>query len=423
MVRDVRIVDDLSVDPDRSLVPAPRLVAGVATLAAVVLVTGVVVSARGVDAADQATTVSAGALVVTASGRHVAKDGETVPRGAEVRTADGATLVTGGREVALAPGTAVTVLDGVRQRVTEGSVLVTTPVDGPRLTLSSPAATLRVPGRRAAVRLDLGSQLRATSYEGTAVLSVPGRKVTRTVGRLHALQVAQGSAPGAAAPLHLRDGDPWERSVLPAVVANDLDLQGLVRDFARPGSPVAATLPAAERPVDSRDADVVTAERTLAYALASGRTDATYREALALRQAGGSWGVVAALVEAESSNVARYVNALSGPDTSTVLADPALDAAAVLPGLDAPGVPPGPSAAPPAARPTPTTGPGPRPRPTPAPSAPPAVVPVPEPVATLLAPVLDLLPVEVPLLPRPSTPRPQVPVVGPLVDRVVTPPR
>lgn len=425
MVRDVRSGQTPPVTTTDPAVAAPsRVVAGVATVGALVLLVGVALSARGAATADLPTVLRsapAGTVLVLPDGERPAREGERVPAGATVRSGlRGAELGTGDREVRLAPGTQVQVLDGARQRLVGGELLVDA-AGAPGLLVTGTGGARVAVRTGAVVRLDdAGSLLRVATYAGTADVGVTGRRARTEVDRLREVEVTGGLLPGRPAPLRLTPGDAWESAELPMVVSDDAVLRGLAASFTDQPGAVVASLPATERTGDA----ALAAERTLAYGLAhrdGAFRPALFREVRALRADGGSWGVVVALADASLTDLDGYISSTVPGDPGVVLAAGGGDVAAAedllgpLTGL--PSGPDGEDPAPPA--PSPTAPP--RPGSSPGPSGPPASpLPLPSPagpvVDDVLDALLDLLPSPRPTVqPAPDAPAP-VSSAAPLVS-------
>lgn len=395
-------------------VRASRAVAAVAVACAGVLLAGVAVSARGPAPEDVPTTLVEAAagttLEVPGSAPRVVGEGTRVPDGAIVRTpADGdAVLATGDREVHLAGATHLRVLDGTRQALDAGSVLVDAD-DGPRVRVAAGGADVRVPDQ-AVVRLDRGAVLRVASYGGTAVLRADGRTKRASVPALHQVQVPYGALPGRVTPLALTPADRWEQEQVPEVVETDAALSGLVLDLD--GTPLGARavsfVPATFRSVlTDTDSPLGTGARTMTFAIAqaSGDPAGTYRQVLDGRELGGSWGVLSELVEAEPADVLGFFDealpdafdAVARDQAEAAAAERAAEDAAVLAGLLSPALPADVGGPQPTRSPRPSSGPSPRPVPSPLPEDPedvPGELPdeVEEPAEQTLREVIAMIP-------------------------------
>ncbi len=175
---------------------------------------------------------------------------------------------------------------------------------------------------------------------------------------------------------------------------------------------------AARRPPES---PVARAEQALAFALAHRGErfdDRLFQRLLRDRGDGGSWGVVAALNDVPASAVDAYALSLApAPDAAPAQAagEPAApDVLGPLVGLPPVAVPGGgPSAAP-----SPRSSPRPSPRPSASPApGPGGTDPLPPVVRDVVDAVLDVLPVEPPLLGRPAAPAStSTPTRAPLLD-------
>ena len=323
----------------RDPVPPAVLAAGLSTLLAAVTV--LVVQAD--PARAQTVVVSARDAVLVPPGgvARPARAGTAVPRGATVQTAAGgaADLRTAGRDVLVGGGTAVAVLDGVRQRLDAGQVFVDVR-RGPALVLAAVSATVRLAAGSLA-RVEQGTLLRVGLFRGRAAVTPLGRRLTTALTALHQVQVADGVLPGPATALALRD-DGWEQQLARSLVAADLQLTDLAAGLAgSSGSRVLAAAPAAFRwdgPASDRmlGAGEGALQVVLAEAAHSAGSPSDHRDLVRRSRAeGGSWAVVAALVAAP-------LGAVSG------LLDGALAPGTVL--VRGPSSPPGPAGAGPAVR-------------------------------------------------------------------------
>jgi hypothetical protein len=260
---------------------------------------------------DEPVTLDAvrGAVVVSGGTERAAADGAKLGKGDRVRTgATGtATLVVRGRRVVLGGGTDVTVPDGATVDLTTGALLVDRR-HGPGLTLHAGDTTIDDVGE-GALRVE------RTFSVSVAGLSAGARLRTATGSRLSLPALYQARAagralPGAGAPLQLRH-DAWERSVIPKLLTDDDRLNDIAEGLDGPDAPV---VPAAFRPGNGvRSSDVLLAE-----AIGRAAGDDAARRARALRDQGGSWGVVAALVETSPLDVGSALSdVLKGASAST----------------------------------------------------------------------------------------------------------
>lgn len=307
------------------------------------------------------------AVVVSGGSEHAAVEGARLGKGDTVRTgsAGAATLVVRGRKVRLGAATTVKVPDGATLSLAHGSLLVDRR-HGPGLTVIATDTTVDDFGS-GAVRIE------RTFVTLVAGLSAGARVRTATGPRLGLPELFQATVSGralprTAAPLHLRDDD-WERSVISDVVDDDIRLNDLARGVAN-------------------------GEALLAKAIgrAAGNDDATRAamtaRAQGLRDAGGSWGVVARLVK---------TNAV---DTATALADelhvgvPTAGPSSPVPGSSGGPSQPGPT-------PTPGGSGGPTSRPTPSRTPPPTTEPTsgsPSASPDIVQTIQSALPTHVPFL-------------------------
>lgn len=394
------------------------LLPAVAVALAVVLLAALATAALRSSTASAATVLHRGdgVTAVLAGGERVALSaGDEVPRGATVTAGrSGAVLRTRDRDTWLSAGAAVRVVDGARQELRAGFVMVDAR-QGPALDVDTPAAAVRTPAGTVS-RVESGALLRVGTYTGDPVtVRAAGRRAEEQVRRAYQVQVPDGGLPGAPTPLALTPGDRYERALAADLVMADEALTVLAGrlDTGRPAQVVTAALTAevAEPP----GAAPAGSERALAYLLAralDGDVAADYAEVAALRAAGGSWGVVAAIVGAEVDRVAALLDALLAP-AEAVLAGDEIDLDQVVGAITGtPSTPSSPSSAEPAGTgrtpPDPQAGPGPADDPAGPddPEEPPSLT---EPVDAVVDTVLGLLP-DSPL----SGPAPTSPTVPPL---------
>jgi hypothetical protein len=359
-------------------------VSSIAVLAAGAMLAGLGLSACGPDTAHASTVLRAAraATVVLAGGAtRTATEGMKVPKGATVRTDPGgsATLVAAGRTVLLGSQTAVTVVDGAREQLRSGLVLIDAR-RSPGLSLDAGAATIGTPHGGLA-RVERGVLLRAASYHSTLTVRATGRKASTHVPDLYQVQVPDGGLPGARTPLAL-SRDSWERRYALDLLTADTDLTKL-SDGLRDPSSSAAVLHAAPASLVDAPAGVSRNDTALAFLVAASSKSADVGRVLGWRAEGGSWGVVAALARANISAVSAALDALLNP-TST-------------PTLALGGTPAGPTtstggAVVPTAAPSPTAGRTAQPKPTskPKPSS------SPDPVNDVVTTVESLLPSPLP---------------------------
>lgn len=282
---------------------------------------GVALSAGG-DVADLPVRLSSlrAVTVVSADGSvRSVDDGDTLRRGDTVRTGpDGSAVMTvERRRVVLAEESEVVVPDGASLDVRRGSVLLDRR-RGPGLTVVAGDVRLdRIdPG---AVRVDRSYVVQVSVYAGrTRVRTSTGRQLTLT--SLRTVGVAGRTLPTAGRPLSLSTPPhPWERDVLPGVVAADAALTRLaagridatLKTAARARSYVAAFADV----LSDVTADAPASEAVLPVAIGrAARDDRAERARVAsardLRADGGSWGVVAAIADARSGDVASRLEAL-----------------------------------------------------------------------------------------------------------------
>jgi hypothetical protein len=372
-----------------------RSVALVAAGAATALLASLLVAALRPGTAEAATTLAEAtrAVVVLPDGAtRSAEVGAEVPRGATVRTdgAGAAVLRTRDRDVLLGASTAVTVLDGARQRLDRGLVMVDA-LDAPGLRLEAGAADVTVPGD-GLTRVERGpAALRVAVLDGDAGVRSTGRAGSREVPRLFQTQVPYGGLPGDTTPLVLTPGDAWEERYALDLVSDDRALRALATGLETSTADREAVLEVVPASVvEGQDGTGAPAgERLLSYLLAasarSGGDDpaARYATVRGYRAEGGSWGVVAALVDSGAEGVSAALDDALGTEAVALPGSPAtFDPSLVLGGSPSPST-------------GATRGPSPRPtRPgssaTPSPSAPPTQDP--DLVDELVDTVLSILP-------------------------------
>lgn len=383
---------------------------------ALVLLAGVVAAALRPGTASASTVLHRGDGVVVELADGSTEPlavGEQVTRGATVRAGrDGAVLRTRGRDTWLGGGTAVTVVDGARQELREGFVMVDAR-RGPGLSVSTPAAEVSTPSGTVS-RIERGELLRVGAYSGEPLqVRAAGRRATTDVARAYQVQVPEGGLPGRTTPLVLTPGDAYERALATALVAADEALRAVAERLDADGRPGTIVQQAVFSDVPSAPAlapGAPRSEQALAYLLARAADDRDLRDRYArvreLRADGGSWGVVALLVDAEVAEVAGLLDVLLAPGSEAVLVAEEVDVTALL------GVPgsapeaPSPAAAAPSggtggaltpSDPGPGEGPGTGPGPGPGPGdgeEPGVIETVESTVDTVVDTVLDLLPAQ-----------------------------
>lgn len=340
--------------------------------------------------ADEAVklTDARNAYVVSGGAERPASSGATLGKGDRVgtRTGGSVTLVVRDRRVVLGGSTEVVVPDGANIDLTRGALLV----DRRR----GPDLSLRV-GDTTVDRLGTGALRVERSFSVLVTGLSAGARIRTTTGAELALKplyqaAVAGRAPRAALPMQLRH-DAWERDVVADLLAEDDLLNGLAADLDGPSAPI---IPAAYRPgAGARVSDQVLAD-AIGRAAAKdtpARVSATSR-ARALRSEGGSWGVVARLLEVAVADVGTALSdVLAGvPATSPDPGTPGSTPGVVAGGSPQPGVSPSPSPT----RGGPTRTPGPTPTtkpPTTSPTSPTGSPGVLDPVISVLStPPVDI---------------------------------
>lgn len=329
--------DDLRMPDVTDTAPAPRrrrAVAVAAAAGALVLLGSIGLTLLEDDVADAATVLRdvRNAEVILADGSTVAAiDGEEVPHGATVRTgtAGGVSLQTQGRVVLLGAASAVRVVNGAQQDLRRGLVLVDAGLggDAPGMLVGGGgggSSDVTV-ARGAVARVERGPvALRVGVYEGAVDVSPQDRPARTTVAELFQVQVPYGTLPGAVTPLVLT-GDAFEQRVALALLQEDRDLRSLATglDGAGPAAEAVSTAVQRSVPVTLSLGGALAptggprSEQLLAYLLASvdGTADRDavverFRTVRTYRTAGGSWGVVAALVRSGTAEATQVLETL-----------------------------------------------------------------------------------------------------------------
>lgn len=358
----------------------------------------------GCSAPGSTTTVlrePRGVTVTTSTGApRTAADGLRLRTGdlVAVSAAGAATLATGGRQVLLGAGGAVRVVDAQTMDLRRGDVLVDRR-RGPSMRLRLDELEVSDVGT-GVVRVDRDFSTRVAAYSGGATVTTgTGRQLRVTA--LHEV-AASAALLGAEAPLRLT-GDAWDRRADAGLVRDDaaITAQATAVDGAfsagQLGGPavVQAARFATGTATSMCGLPVAAGASRQVLSLAIARADhpetavaARCRSAAALHDAGGSWGVVARLLDASTTAVLSAVDALLTLPAAPEGSGPSV--ASATPGTTS--VPAGTLAAP-------TSGPvvrsgtaptapvatgAPRPRPTSSASAPPGVLDV---VGRLLPPL------------------------------------
>lgn len=356
-----------------------RWASGIAVLAACGLLGAIGLAACGPNAASADTVLSQapGAVLAGADGHsRPAHDGMVVPHGTTVLSGpSGAILTTLGRQTLIGGMSAVTVLDGAREALVRGQVLVNAQ-GAPGLSLEAGAATVDA-ARGSLVRVERAALLRVGQFRGSASVRAAGRRASTDLSALYQVQVPFGALPGVPTPLVLAD-DQWEQRFARDLVESDVALTALARGLDAPGpdgATVAGLVPVSFSDSSPLQAGAPRSELALGFALAAvghvgGATAADrYRAVRGYRDAGGSWGVVAALVAARTDNVSGVLDRLLAAPASTVAlaggpgqVSPAELGRLLGGGSRQPGPPPPPN-------PQPSGGPSASPRPQPSPAA------------------------------------------------------
>jgi hypothetical protein len=426
-----------------------RWVATVSVVLAGVLLSAVGFAALRSDTAAADTVLARGSdavLELPDGTTRAAVPGETVPNGATVRAGrTGARLDTRDREVHLGGASAVTVVDGVRQVLRSGFVLVDAS-DAPGVEVRTDSAAVTAVDD-SLVRVDAGALLRVGVLRGgPAEVRPVSRRSTTEVPTYFQVQVPHGGLPGVTTPFVLTPGDRYEALLARELVTADADLTALASRLDAEGRVGPVVLAALRTEVPAEPTVVRGApasEAALGYLIAEAAAvdeplGDRYAEVRELRTSGGSWGVVAAIVRAPVERVGAALNALLAPGTVPVVASQPLDIAAALglgvDGGDGGDSGPGDAAgAGRSAQPAPPSGGASgggsgsgsdgRPAPAPSPTRPPSAT---DPITSVVDEVVDTVREIVSPSPSPSSPRPVTeqltePVNGPVTGAVPSP--
>ena len=280
-----------------------------------------------VAAASTVVSLATAAQIQLPSGvLQVAHAGDAVPRGARLRTGtDGqATLVTLGRVTYVGAASVLKVIDGARQELTDGSAMVDTR-RAPGLALRTDAAGVTIT-KGSVVRIERGAMLRVADFTGSSSIVPTGRRASTTIAALWQVQIASGALPGPVTALALT-GDRWERALMGDLTSEDADLTNLAAGLDGPGpagatvwSAVWAALPAGLRSGETLPLGAPRSEHTLAYVMAvaarSGSLSDRFARVRALRTSGGSWAVVARLVDAPVVAIEGVLGGLLDPTSA-----------------------------------------------------------------------------------------------------------
>ncbi len=256
------------------------------------------------DAAVVVSEPTAATVIDKSGAAHPARDGEQLRRGDRVRTEnDGRVILTvRSRRVLLGEDTDVIVPDGASVELTGGELLVDRR-DGPAVTVHAGDATIDRVGV-GALRVERTFVVELAVYSG-------GARITTTswhrldVGPLHQAVVSSRALPAQASPLQLR-GDRWEEMVIPGVVVMDEKLTQLARGIDAgwsPGQPAVVPAVFGRMPADRPPSETMLPKAIGEAAARNERSGDPFTEAAEIRAAGGSWGVVAALLDTDLAGV------------------------------------------------------------------------------------------------------------------------
>ena len=250
------------------------------------------------------------ATVVHADGSTVGGyDGLKLAPGDVVHTAPNgrAELVTRNRVVYLGSEAADQVVNGEAQSLRAGAVVVDA-MHGPGLDLRVAGLDVSAPSG-SGVRAERSVLVRIAALAGHAdVTSSTGRRLT--VAALHQAMTGGDALPDSTTPLQLTD-DYGEAQTVPDLVRDDETLNGLARGIDSVGQATFRVVTAAlQRPLAPSPPGIGRRGRSekllpavIAAAGPSNEVTNRYDTAVADREAGGSWGVVAHLVGVRASGV------------------------------------------------------------------------------------------------------------------------
>lgn len=308
------------------VVDVPRIRAGAAL--ATVLVAAVLTGCQFTSVKDEAVELvdASNAFVVSGGTERPARSGDSLGKGDGVLTRAGGrvTLEVRDRRVVLGADTQVVVPDGETVDLARGALLVDRR-RGPGVTVRAGDTTVDNVGT-GALRIERAfSVLVAGLSTGARVRTATGARLG--LEELYQVVVAGRSLPRTGLPLQLRH-DAWEKEVVAGVVADDARLNDLAEGLDGPGAPV---IPASYTVNGgARATDLVLAD---AIGWAAANSDAERRReanrARVLRGEGGSWGVVAHLLDARVADVGE---ALAGVLNGLVVAAPEEPAPSRTPG-------------------------------------------------------------------------------------------
>ena len=323
-----------------------KAVVALAGLLAIVLLGAVGFASLSTSTANADTLLVSGAdavLVLADGTTSRAVVGEVVPRGATLQAGGtGAVLATLDRRVHLGQATTVTVVDGDSQILRDGFVFVDA-TEGPGVAMTTEAAAITTRDD-SLVRVDAGPLLRVGVFAGPAAsVRAEGRRAATDVPRYYQVQVAQAGLPGEPTPL-LLTGDRYERDLARDLYDADRDLNALADRLGTAGQagPVVLSVRTAALtgPETAAVAGMPVNDRALIFLIATalgGDDPLADRDArvAALRTAGGSWGVVAAIVETSPNDVSAVLGRLLLPVVPVLASAPL-----VLSGLTEPSTTP-----------------------------------------------------------------------------------
>ena len=257
-----------------------------------------------------ATTTLRGVLAATV----VHADGSTRPGidGLKLRAGDvvrtgprgRAELVTDKRVVYVGSAAAIQVVNGLHQVLRSGAV-VADAQSGPELDLDVASLAVTV-SSGSATRAERSVTSRIAALAGpTQVQSTAGRRLT--IDALHQAVVGGDALPDTSTPLRLTDDD-GEAHAVPTLVRDDETLNGLARGMDSTGPSTARVITAsAAFGTQPAPSGVGRSERLLPAVIAATGSKAgaeeRYNRAVDYRKAGGSWGVIAHLLDVQAHGV------------------------------------------------------------------------------------------------------------------------
>jgi hypothetical protein len=223
-----------------------------------------------------------------------------------------AQLATRGREVYLGASAALSVVDGDHQQLRTGRAVIDA-IRGPGLQLALAGDQVVVP-TSSATEAQRSVSVQVGSLSGPAqVISASSQRLT--IPGLAQAVIDGDALPSTTTPLHLND-DAGEAAAVPALVNDDLALNELAKGINSSGRSTAGAIETAWTGTTSAmPPSTASSERVLPMVIANathgdGGTQKRYDRIVRWRRAGGSWGVVAALLNTDAGAVEAVFDSL-----------------------------------------------------------------------------------------------------------------